>query len=909
MNRLHTFPAVRILRSLLSAAAAAALAGNATAQTSSFAPHQQGQSRDLSQEKTLYVVGYAHLDTQWNWDYTQTINKNIPKTLYDNFALFDKYPDYVFTFSGVTRYAMMKEYYPAEYEKVKSLIAAGRWHVGGSSVDENDCNIPSPESEVRQFLYGNRYFQREFGKTSVDCLLPDSFGFQGFLPTLWSYCGLKGFSTTKLTWGSAVGIPFNIGRWIGPDGNSVVCALNPGPYGGLITSRLDTDSKWVDRVNENGLKYAVFADYHYYGIGDQGGSPREASVKMLVENLHNSDAKIKVIPASSDQLFRDITPEQAKRLPTFSGDMLLVQHSAGCLTSQGYMKRWNRKNEQLADSAERAAVTANWLGEPYPSEKIERAWWRVLGSQMHDILPGTCQPRCYEYSWNDEVLALNEFSSVLQHASGTVIESLDTHAQGQALVVYNPLAIERQDTVEATVYFPKSAPEFVNVFDAKGDEVPSQVLSRSSDAVKVLFLARVPSVAYTSFDVRAAAKPCALTTGLKATSHILENANYKVTLNEAGDVASMDKANGNRELLAAPAQLQFQAEHSTDYPAWNMNWSDREKPPVGVVDGPVKMRVTENGPVRVSLEVIREARNSIFTQQIRLSAGDAGCRVEFPTHIDWQSQGYSLKAAFPLTVSNTNATYNYGMGVVERSNNNPKKYEVPSREWFDLTDVKGDYGVSVLEDCKFGSDKPDDKTLRLTLLYTSTVIKRYVEQGTQDFGRHDMIYALYGHKGDWRNGSEWQGRRLNQPLVAFQTPSHDGLLGKTFSFVNINTPQIDIRAVKKSEDGGAVIVRLQELWGHDAQNVQVAFAAPVRSATEVDGQEHLISQGIVKITDGKLVFNTTAWRPRSFAVILDKPSLQIETLRRQPPSRSPSSSIRMWSAPTQNGPTARWLTA
>src|SRR5262249_43966679 len=161
-----------------------------------------------------------------------------------------------------------------------------------------------------------------------------------------------------------------------------------------------------------------------------------------------------------------------------------------------------------------------------------------------------------------------------------------------------------------------------------------------------------------------------------------------------------------------------------------------------------KIRITERGPVRVALEVTREARGSIITQEIRLARGDAGQRIEWKTHIDWQSTECALKAVFPLTDSNPKATYNWGMGTIERGNNEPTKYEVPSHEWFDLTDNSGKHGVSILEDCKFGSDKPTDNTVRLTLLYTPGVRHDYMDQHSQDWGRHDMTYALYAHSGD-----------------------------------------------------------------------------------------------------------------------------------------------------------------
>ena len=58
---------------------------------------------DLRKEPTLYVVGYAHLDTEWRWEYPQVINEYLRKTMEQNFALFEKYPHYVFNFSGANR--------------------------------------------------------------------------------------------------------------------------------------------------------------------------------------------------------------------------------------------------------------------------------------------------------------------------------------------------------------------------------------------------------------------------------------------------------------------------------------------------------------------------------------------------------------------------------------------------------------------------------------------------------------------------------------------------------------------------------------------------------------------------------------------------------------------------------------
>ncbi len=824
-------------------------------------------------DKTLYVVGYAHLDTQWRWDYVTTIDEFLKNTMQENFDRFEQFPQYLFNFTGSARYRMMKEYYPEDFLKLKEYVQAGRWIISGSSVDEGDVNVPSSESIIRHVLYGNHYFRKEFGHASDDYMLPDCFGFPASLPTIWVHCGLKGFSTQKLTWGSAVGIPFNVGVWEGPDGNSVISALNPGAYDGHVEHRLDTSPQWIERIEENG-KHGVYADYHYYGVGDRGGAAQYDDVKMVVNSLNNPDSQIDILISSSDQMFHDITPQQKSGLPVYKGDMLLTEHSAGTLTSQAYMKRWNRKNELLADAAERAAVTAYWTGgADYPTDKLTQAWERVLQSQMHDTLPGTCLPKAYEYAWNDEVLAMNQFAAVLKDSVGAVTRSLDTQTQGQgqALAVYNPLSQPREDLVEATVVWPNTAPAAVRVFDPENKEIPSQILKRDQNKIQILFPARVEAVSFSVYDIRPAQTPYPDDSNLSVSGQSLENERYRIRLDENGDIASIiDKQNDDREMLSGPARLEFQHENPRQFPAWNMYWEDRKNPPFDYVKGPAQIRIVEKGPVRVSLEVTRSARDSIFTQRISLAAGDAGNRAEVDMHIDWQSRGCSLKQAFPLTVGNPLATYNWGCGTIERDNNNPKKFEVPSHEWFDLTDSDGKYGVSVLEDCKFGSDKPADNILRLTLLYTPNTRGSYDDQSTQDWGRHDMRYALYGHAGDWRQAqSEWQGRRLNIPLRAFQAPSHPGSLGRCFSLFTVSTPQVDVRAVKRTENDDVLIVRFQELWGRPTGAFDLSLPAEIQTAYEVDGQERRIGEADYSGKTLKLAM--TPYSLRSFALKLKKP--------------------------------------
>jgi len=581
-------------------------------------------------------------------------------------------------------------------------------------------------------------------------------------------------------------------------------------------------------------------------------------------------------------MFSDITPTQKAALPRYKGDILLTQHSTGSLSSQAAMKRWNRKNEILADAAERASVAADWLGAaPYDQSRLHDAWLRFLPGQFHDIMAGTALPAAYEFAWNDQIIALNEFAGVLQESAGGVARALDTRTIGVPLMVYNPLSAVRQDMVEASVTFPKTAPLSVRVFGPDGREVPAQVSGRSGSTLTVKFLGSAPPVGFAVYEVRPAATAPAMDPALKVSRRGLENARYKVRLNAAGDVASIYDKRAKREMLSAPARLAYQYENPSSFPAWNMDWDDQKKAPRAYVTGTPAFQIIENGPARVALQVTRDSEGSHFVQTIRLVSGSAGNRVEFASVIDWKGKESALKAVFPLTVSNPMATYNWELGTIQRGNNDPQKYEVPSHRWFDLTDTSGKYGVSVLDDCKYGSDKPDDNTVRLTLLYTPGVRGGYQHQASQDWGRNEFTYALEGHTGDWRSGqTQWEAARLNQPLIAFQTTTHSGTNGREFSLARVSTPQVQILALKRAEDSKETVVRFNELAGLAAHAVHLTLAGPILSAREINGQEQPL--GPATVQNGQLVFDMDPYRPRAFALTVGPAASRLPAPRSTP---------------------------
>jgi len=799
---------------------------------------------------TLFVVPYSHLDDIWRWSYPQVIRDFLKNTLDDNFKAFKEYPGYVFNWSGASRYQMMHEYYPEKYAELKEWIAAGRWYPSGSSWVENDVNVPSTESIVRQILLGYHYFKNEFGTESREFMLPDCFGFPYSLPSVLNHCGIRGFSTQKLTWESANGIPFNVGRWIGPDGKWVIAALNAGNYAAEHEQVYSIHKETLERLEKNGEVSGLPIDYFYIGGGDQNNADRGGVIQKVsleaLKKAQETKGPVDVVIGQADLMFRAITDEQAEKFPTWNKDLLLIKHSTGVLSSQAYTKKLNRDAELLADASERAAVSAHLLnGNEYPYSTLNDAWQLVLRNQFHDNLPGTSIPKAYEQGWNDGIIALNRFAGVYEDAIGTLARSLNTDVPGVPVVVFNPLSISRKDNVEACIPEELINAEFLAVFDAKGKEVPSQITTGFDGERRILFMADLPSVGAAVYSIRQE-KTHIKNSGLVVRKDYLENSNFKVTIDANGDIASIFDKIIDKELLEKPIQLEFGEDFPDTKPAWRIYWKDIKQHARSVASNPISVKVVENGPVRVAVEVIRENEGSRIIQRIRLSAGGDGSRVETANLIDWKSRGTLLKAAFHLTAEAPEATYNLDLGTIKRGNRNEKQYEVPHHAWIDLTDRSGIYGVSLLTGAKYGSDKVDDNTIRLTLIHgpdTRDSEQEVLDDGTmsemrwQDWGRHQFTYCVTGHKGDWRQGkSHWEAMRFEQRPSAFAVPKHKGE-GSSFSLLNINIDQVNIQAVKMAEDGSGVVVRLQELYGQQCNGVKLSIALPIVTAEEIDGAE------------------------------------------------------------------------
>ena len=829
---------------------------------------QEGNDKEYK----TYLISTAHFDTQWNWDVKESIEDYLHRTMVQNFWLFERFPNYVFNFESAQKYAWMKEYYPQEYEKVKKYINDGRWNVVGSSWEANDPNVPTAEAFIRNILYGQEFYKNEFGKKSNDIYLPDCFGFGYTLPTLASHCGLKGFSTQKLQWrkadfyGEKKKMPFPIGKWQGIDGSQILGVLDAGGYG---TSYFYDDISTNNRIIKRSQQDPNNTSFTYYGVGDRGGSPTLPSVYSMEETLRSGKGPVELIVTSPNQIYEDFYPlSNHPELPLWDGELLMDVHGVGCYTSQAGMKKLNRKNESLGTAAEKAAAAAELLGgNSYPAEALRENWQRFIWHGFHDDITGTSIPRSYTFSWNDELIAQTRFADAITNSVGSVTRALDTRVNGEPLVIYNPLGIARKDIVYANVSLAPSA-KSVAVTDNRGKRVPSQIVSRDGDNAQIAFVADVAPVSFTVYGVKGSASS-PKQSALKVTANSLENSVYRLKVDADGNISSIYDKRIGKELVnpERPVSLVvFTENESHDYPAWEIYKKTLDGARETINDS-VSVSIADNGPLKGSLKIEKRWKGSNFIQYVSLTEGAAEDVITVDNDFDWYGKKALLKAEFPTTLDNETASYDLGLGYVKRGNNEDKSFEVLGHRWADLSSPDGKYGIAILNDCKYGWDKPDNGTIRLTLLHAPEPGQHYRYQEHQDYGKNTFSYAILGHKGDVNDADvAGRGDAFNEPLIAFSAPRHAGKLGKEWSLLTIDSPNIELKALKKAEDGNGYIIRVAERHGRDYDKASVKFAVPLLSAEEVNGIEEPI--GNASYEGNTLTFAGKAFAPRSFRIAL-----------------------------------------
>ncbi len=823
----------------------------------------------MNKDKKIYTIATAHLDTVWNWDFEHVINVCIPATLDENFKYFEQYPEYRFNFEGSYRYELMEEYYPEKFEQLRKYIDEGRWNVTGSSYENGDVNVPSPEALFRNILYGNKYFEKKFGKKSNDIFLPDCFGFGWALPSIIEHAGIKGFSTQKLSWGSAYGIPFDIGRWYGVNGKYALASLNAKSYCTTF-KKVRTNSGLTKKLDNNIKEYDLPVTYAYHGVGDVGGAPKEESVKTVCGEIRTNDSsEIKVLSSSPTEFFDDISSlsqAETEKLPKWENELLMTDHGVGSYISRSFSKRLNRRNEEIADMAERMAVAAEALtGAEYPRTEIDKGWKRTLAHTFHDDITGTSVERVYQRSWNDYILSANQLSNAYEGAASEIIKKMDTSwTTGTAIVINNTVEHGRMGEVDLII--DAGEKDFVRVFDKNGKEVPSQVNYIKDGKMSVCVADYIPALGFKVLDVVESDVPCKINTGLRWSGRSIENFKYIVTVNSDGDISSIiDKTLDDTEILKKPIRFELNKyKGAGEYAAWELRYKEVCKYPWDFA-GKGKCTLIEKGPVRVTLKVEQKVSKSTFTYYVSLVAGCPYVSVR--NEVEWREFCRTLHNGFYFNVGNKKATFDLGLGAIRREKANKKLYSVPAQRWADITDKSGVYGVSVFSDSKYGWIMKDEKSLRLTVLHSPKQYYRHDSvQGMMDFGLNRYGYAIYSHKGEYDNGTQLNARFFNQPLTVFVTNNHSGVLASEYSFGAINDKDVIVRAIKKSEANDSVIVRFNEGANKKVRGVEFTLGKGILSAKAVNGMEEDI--GPATVVDGKLVFDLDPYEVKTFALTL-----------------------------------------
>jgi alpha-mannosidase len=792
-------------------------------------------SKEIKKD-TLHLIGQSHIDLAWKWRWQETIDV-CRRTYQSALNFFDEEPDYKYIQSSAQAFLWMEESFPELFKALQEKVKEGRFFLTGGMWVEPDLNIPNGESLVRQFLYGKRYFREKFG---VDCVVgytPDTFGYAWMLPQILTKAGFKYFVTTKIRWNDTTEFPYHLFWWHSPDGSKILTSfplrLNVG---------LDLKGNADDLVE---YKKQNLTDVPLlYGIGDHGGGPTRqhfAKIKKMQNLAAYPTAYHNDLRSYMERVERKYTD-----LPDWKDELYLEYHR-GTITTQGLIKKRNRLSEIWLEEAEKLAV---FSGMDYPQADLEEAWKKALFNQFHDILPGSSIPEVY--------IDANEFydrveettQKIINAGINTISTKIKTTGEGLPVVVFNPLSWNRTDLVDLRIPEDMTIGEIV---DSKNKEC---VFQQNDD--QVLFIAAdVPQSGYKTFWLRQG-KPGVKTNSLMVTETTLENQYFRIEINPGnGNIRSMyDKLN-RREVFARGEEgnaLQFFEDKPIRYGAWNIGYTGKEWQAEKVE----KVEIRESGQVRAILRYTRVFRNSRFIQDYIVYRDIP--RLDVHTHADWHEHHILLKAAFPVAVQADEATYEIAYGTIQRTTH-PKteaekaKWEVSAHKFVDLSEPG--YGVSLLNDCKYGHDIVGNM-MRITLLrspLTPDPLERpkgYMNPYA-DMGEHEFVYSLYPHSGDYKQAFSYRrAYELNYPLIVKLAEQHKGKLAAECSFIKLEPANLVLSAVKKAEDSNTKIIRLYEIHGQPAE-AKLTFAQPVKSAWETNLMEE--RKGQLPIFENTITFS------------------------------------------------------
>ncbi len=783
---------------------------------------------------TLCAVGHTHIDVGWLWRIIHSHRKTA-RSFSTVLDLMAKYPEYLFSSSQPALYEFIKSDYPELYEKLKVEIAENRFEPEGAMFVEADCNLISGESMLRQIMYGKRFFKEEFGKDNHILWLPDVFGYSGAMPQILLKCGVDCFITSKISWNEYNRLPHETFMWEGIDGSRILTHFHTMPtdddydrgtnffatYNGRILPK--TVAGTWDRYQDKALSTTVMASY---GYGDGGGGPTSSDLEIARRladgfprvpqvNLSFKDTFVKRLQAEVEKRGFSAIPER------WVGELYLELHR-GTLTTMSRNKRDNRKCELLFRDTEFAATIDELLcGDAYPKVTFDHEWKRLLVNQFHDILPGSSIHEVYEDSAKDYALIYRNLNAVKSQALSNLAAAVKSDSDG--FLVFNPAPHCGGRVV--------TLPETLNWDSAvyHGETVPIQI---AADGSRICYLPSLPSMGY-ALVTRGSALPSV--TAAKANATAIETPYYSIMLDDCGEIISFYDKQNDRQVLrdgGKANRLTVFEDKPMMYDAWDINIFHHEKPyPVGKANS---IRVTESGPVRTAIEIVREFNNSTICQTMYLY--NASPVIDFVTNVDWKETQHLLKAIFDVDIHATKATYDIQFGNIERPTHKntsweEAKFEVCGHKWMDMSE--DGYGVALLNDSKYGHSVFDG-SMELSLLKSSTSPNYDADKET-----HTFTYSLQPHAASFRQaGVIDNAYALNCPATTVAVKANpSGELYPDFSFVSVNKPNVIIETVKQTEASDGIVIRVYEAFNR-REKVTLSLGFDVTKAFDCDMLEN-----------------------------------------------------------------------
>ncbi|MBX3176775.1 MAG: alpha-mannosidase [Candidatus Hydrogenedentes bacterium] len=765
-------------------------------------------------ERTLHMIGHGHIDPTWLWRWTEGYEE-VRATFRSALDRMRETPDFTFTASSPCFYAWIQESEPAMFEEIRARVAEGRWEIAGGMWIEPDCNIPCGESLVRHGLYGQRFFQRAFGKKAVIGFNPDTFGHPGNLPQILRGLGLNHYVFMRPMAVAERDYPGGTTFWWrAPDGSRVLTS-NLGPDYNCWHSTRERMRSLPDNPQLNPGQTHILG---FYGVGNHGGGPTKAAIADI-EALRDEEGPLKPEFSTLERFFEAIARE-LDPATLHVADSELQYHARGCYSVHAGIKRWNRSAEHALMNAERLAMMAHVLeSHAYPAETLSEAWRDLLYNHFHDIIAGTSVESSYEDARDQIGAARGRARAVINTAIQTIAREIDTTAAGNTIVVFNPLPWPVSQPVRVSGIVRRALDDPLHLVDDAGQPVPVQkvrgdILAEMPFAGdQSAFIAEVPGLGYRCYHARGGKSSARSGRILEATRECLENDWWRLELDPyGGHIARLyDKAAGV-EVLREGLVLAALLDNSD-------TWSHGVKEFFVEAGrfGEARLRLVEHGDVLAMIEVTSRFGKSEAIAEISLFRDNP--RIAVQMRVNWQESYHALKLGFETRITGGEATYETPYAATVRP---ATGYEEPGQQWFDLSGSIGEtpYGLSILNSGQYGFDIKND-AMRVTLLrspaYAHHDPVRYTADARQpimDQGWHDFHLQLCPHAGGWRDVNAprlaWEH---NAPCIVHVESAHPGRLPARGGLLHCDAPNVILSVVKLPEEGAGLLVRGYETQG------------------------------------------------------------------------------------------------